>query len=116
MAGMLEQTRVPVMVGPGGARFHQLLDEVGDLHDKKQADYGRPGDPFSNVRASEDFGVDGWIGCMMRANDKMRRIQTAAQGSSLENEGVKDSLLDIATYALIALVLFEESETTKEQT
>lgn len=94
----------------GSERFHQLLETIGQLHDKKQADYGRPNDPFANVRASEDFGVPGWVGALVRANDKMRRLQTAANGGTLSNEGVEDSLMDLAVYALIALVLYEEEQ------
>lgn len=101
---MTADTRVTV----GDPRFHAVLKEVGELHDRKQSDYGRPADPFANVRASEDFGVDAWIGTMIRANDKMRRLQKAAQGGTLANESVEDSLLDLATYAAIALVLYRE--------
>lgn len=93
---------------PGSKRFYDYLIEAGLLHSKKQADYGAEQDPFANVRASEDFGVPGWVGCMIRANDKMRRLQTFAQRGTLANEGVKDSLLDLAVYALIGLCLFEE--------
>src|SRR5207245_10917894 len=42
---------------PNSARFHQILKELGELHDKKQADYGRGDDPFANVRASTEWGV-----------------------------------------------------------
>lgn len=94
---------------PKSQEFHELLKSMGEMHDRKQADYGRDDDPFANVRASEDFGIEPWIGCMMRANDKMRRLQTAAQGSTLKNEGVEDSLLDLAVYAVIALVLYRET-------
>lgn len=94
----------------GSKRFHELLQEIGELHDRKQSDYGRPTDPFANVRASEDFGVKGWVGALIRANDKMRRLQKAADGGTLANEGVVDSLMDLAVYALIALVLYEEAE------
>lgn len=93
---------------PSSQKFHDLCDAMKDMHDKKQADYGRTNDPFANVRASEDFGVAGWAGCMMRANDKMRRIQKAAQGGTLSNEGVEDSLMDLAVYSIIALVLYRE--------
>lgn len=93
----------------GDPRFHELLRTIGDLHDQKQLDYGRENDPFSNVRASEDFGIPGWVGCMVRANDKMRRIQQFAKSSTLVNESVEDSLLDLAVYSLIALVLFRET-------
>lgn len=94
----------------GDPRFHALLNKIGALHDKKQADYGRRTDPFANVLASADFGVPGWFGCMIRANDKMRRIQTAAQGNELRNESLVDSLMDLAVYSLIAIVLLGEEE------
>ena len=92
----------------GDPSFHALLKQIGVLHDAKQVDYGRAGDPFANVRASEDFGVPAWVGCMIRANDKMRRIQTFAQTHTLKNEPVTDSLMDLAVYSLIALVLYQE--------
>jgi hypothetical protein len=92
----------------GDSRFHALLEKIGELHDRKQCDYGKDSDPFANVRASEDFGIPGWIGCMVRANDKMRRIQNFAKSEELVNESVEDSLLDLAVYSLIALVLFQE--------
>ena len=79
------------------------------MHDKKQKDYGTPSDPFANVRASADFGIEPWVGAMVRANDKMRRLQSAAQGSTLVNEGIEDSLLDLAVYSIIALVLYREN-------
>lgn len=92
----------------GSERFHEELRSLGELHDSKQADYGRPEDPFANVRASDEFGIPPWIGCMVRANDKMRRIQTHAKGSTLKNENVEDSLRDLAVYSLIALCLYME--------
>ena len=93
---------------PSSQKFHDFCDAMKAMHDKKQQDYGRVNDPFANVRASEDFGVAGWAGCMIRANDKMRRLQKAAQGGTLSNEGVEDSLMDLAVYAIIALVLYKE--------
>jgi hypothetical protein len=90
--------------------FRSVLDELGDLHDAKGADYGRTQDPYANVRASEDFGVEPWVGALIRANDKMRRLQNAAKGKKLTNEGVEDSLRDLAVYAIIALILWQESQ------
>ena len=96
----------------GKSEFERVIDEITDLHDRKQADYGRvdQGDPFANVRASEDFGIDGWVGAIVRAYDKMRRLQKASrQGiDSLKNESVEDSLMDMAVYSIIALCLFRE--------
>jgi hypothetical protein len=100
---------------PLSEKFHALLKEAGDLHDQKQNDYGLAHDPFANVRASEDFGVPGWIGCMMRANDKMHRIQKKAKGEELLNESLRDSLVDLAVYSLIAVVLLEEESTAPKK-
>lgn len=94
---------------PASVRFHELLAEAGRLHDAKQADYGRVDDPFANVRATEEWGQPGWVGAMIRATDKLRRLQTFARKGELENEAAADSFMDLAVYALIARVLFEEA-------
>ena len=99
---------------PDSQAFHDVLAEMGLLHNQKQADYGRTNDPFANIRASEDFDIPAWVGCLTRANDKMRRLQKAATGAELTNESVEDSLLDLAVYAAIGLVLYRE--TTGEKT
>ena len=96
-----------VLIG-GDPRFHDLLVEIGELHDKKQKDYGRTNDAFANIKASEDFGVSPWIGALVRANDKMRRLQAFALKGELENESAEDSMLDMAVYSLIALILYRE--------
>lgn len=88
--------------------FDQILDEVRTLHYKKQSDYGRPTDPYANVRASEDFGIPGWIGAVIRQNDKMRRLQKFAKHGNLANESVEDSLIDNIVYGVIAFALFRE--------
>jgi hypothetical protein len=86
--------------------FEQVISEVLEMHQRKGADYGRDYDFFANVSASAEWGISPWIGAMMRANDKIVRLQAYANGSTLQNEGVEDSLLDIATYTIIALCLF----------
>src|SRR3990172_6229695 len=95
----------------GAPRFHAILKELGEMHDRKQADYGSSADPFQNVRASEAFGIQPWVGCMVRANDKMVRIQKAARSgsASLKNESLEDSLRDLAVYSIIGLCLLEET-------
>lgn len=89
-------------------RFFGITNEMAMLSAKKQQDYGLAGDPYSNVRASEAFGIPGWVGTLMRAQDKMKRLQKAAQGSEMANESVEDSLIDLANYAVIALILYRE--------
>lgn len=95
---------------PNSARFHELLEEAGNLHDLKQQDYGSDSDPFANVRGSTDWGIPGWVGALVRLNDKVKRLQAFARKGELANESATDSMMDIAVYALIALVLYEEEE------
>jgi hypothetical protein len=90
--------------------FQEALREIAELHDRKRLDYGTDADSFANVRASEEFGIPAWLGAILRANDKMSRLKTYANKGTLANEGVEDSLLDLAAYALIALVLFREAD------
>jgi len=64
---------------------------------KKQADYG-----------SRNISVFGEPGVVVRANDKMQRIIQLAWHSHSQNvsdEKVEDTWLDLAVYALIALML-----------
>lgn len=106
-------TREPIERHPASARFHEILAGLAELHDRKQADYGRSGDPFANVRASERWGVPPWVGAMIRANDKVARLQSLIENGRLVNESVEDSLRDLAVYAVIALVLYEERQAEK---
>lgn len=99
---------------PLSERFHEFLRLAGELHDAKQADYGTDSDPFANVRGSQEWGIEPWVGAMMRANDKVRRLQSmVSSGRPLNNESAEDSLFDIAVYALIALVLKEEADAAR---
>lgn len=93
---------------PNSARFHEILKELGELHDRKQSDYGRGSDPFANIRSSEEWGVSSWVGSLIRLNDKVRRLQSFAQKGVLNNESAEDSMRDIAVYSVIALVLYEQ--------
>lgn len=93
---------------PLSQRFHDILKELGALHDAKQADYGRENDPFANVRGTTEWGVPAWVGAMVRANDKVKRLQNLATKGSLSNEAAEDSFKDLAVYSIIGLVLFEE--------
>lgn len=93
---------------PLSREYMRVLVECAELHAKKGADYGKVGDPFANVRASQEFGVAPWLGSVIRGNDKMSRLKSFATTGTLENEGVEDSLQDNVNYMAIALVLFRE--------
>lgn len=92
------------------ARFHAKLGVLGQLHDKKRADYGSDEDPAANMRASLQLGIKPSIGVLLRMNDKMTRLKQFAKKGTLRNESAEDSLQDIAVYAILALCLMEEGD------
>ena len=109
---------IDIGVNPGDPRFIALLDEIEGIHAAKQRDYGTAADPFANVRASEELGIPGWIGGLIRMNDKMRRLNKAArqviagEPVNMAFDGPLDDLKDLAVYSLIGVVLYKEQNET----
>lgn len=100
-------------------RFHDLLTEIGELHNKKQEDYGSIADPAANIRQTAEWAVQcpncneavhipPWVGAMIRASDKMVRLRQLAARGSLTNEGARDSFVDLAVHSLLGLLLYED--------
>lgn len=78
-------------------QMKQIQSEGLELFIKKNADYG---DAFAK------YGV---IGVLMRIEDKIQRsLSITKNGVNLVNdEGIKDTLLDLHNYAAMALMLLE---------
>ena len=94
---------------PSSTAFVALLQEMQRLHESKSADYGSEEDPLANVRSGADFvNIEPWRGCMVRIADKVQRLRTFCRTGRLVHEGVRDTLLDLSAYALLAIVLFDE--------
>jgi hypothetical protein len=96
---------------PGSLPFLELLEEVRQLHLSKSQDYGSSSDPLANIRQGAEFvGIEPWRGCMVRIADKVQRLRTYCQTGRLVHEGVRDTLLDLSAYSLLAIVLFDEGK------
>ena len=96
---------------PGSLAFLELLEEVRQLHLSKSQDYGSESDPLANIRQGAEFvGIEAWRGCMVRVADKVQRLRTYCRTGRLVHEGVRDTLLDLAAYSLLAIVLFDEGK------
>jgi hypothetical protein len=96
---------------PSSAAFVRLLEEMQRLHESKSADYGSEEDPLANVRSGADFvNIEPWRGCMVRIADKVQRLRTYCRTGRLVHEGVRDTLLDLSAYSLLAIVLFDEGQ------
>lgn len=93
----------------GSTTFLELLDELRALHLSKSADYGSETDPLANIRQGADFvDIEPWRGCMVRIADKVQRLRTYCRTGRLVHEGVRDTLLDLSAYSLLAIVLYDE--------
>lgn len=94
---------------PSSQAFYDLCDRMKEMHAKKSYDYGSAHDPLANIRNGAEFvGIEPWKGAMVRLSDKVTRLATYNRTGSLHFEGVEDTLLDLASYALLALVLYRE--------
>ena len=96
---------------PGSEAFVDVLEEIRELHLRKTLDYGCDEDALSNIRNSADvINVPAYAGCVLRMSDKMHRLRSFFRRGEVEFDGVEDTLLDLAAYAAIALVLYREAQ------
>ena len=98
-------------VHPTSQAFFDLCDQLKATHAGKSKDYGCPSgtDPLANIRNGAKFvGIPDWKGAMVRLSDKVTRLATFNATGRLEYEGVEDTLLDLASYSLLALLLYRE--------
>lgn len=82
----------------GGVTFDSVLDEMKELHAKKNADYG---DAFH--KSFVEFGPTAGI---VRLNDKMERIKSLVKNGKAEvkDESLLDTLKDMSSYAVMLYV------------
>lgn len=97
--------------GNGDPAYLALLERMKELHIAKNAGYsGDSADRWANFRMSEGFGVSPFIGVMVRMSGKFIRIQNLVKNPKNEKvgESIRDTLMDLASYALIAICLLDE--------
>ena len=98
-------------------RFYEILDVIKNLHDQKRHDYGANEDIFANFRLSELSGIPAWQGSVVRMGDKYARRSkfTTIRIIKFKGENIKDTLMDMAIYSLITMILYEEEEETHDE-
>ena len=81
-------------------QMKKIQHEALELFTKKNIDYG---DAFSK------YGI---IGVLMRIEDKLQRsVSITKNGVNLINdEGIRDTLIDLHNYSAMALMLLDEQE------
>ena len=96
-------------------RFHEIAKEMVELHDRKNRDYAGE-DYLSNFMMCEQhMGIPAWKGCIIRLSDKMSRLMTIARTDEIavSDETVTDTLTDLAVYAIITRILYENFKVGK---
>ena len=94
----------------GSKEFIEEILTIVDLHSKKNSDYSKDSDPYSNFFAVEEI-VPAHLGVFVRMSDKWERMKNLlAKGE--ENRAVKDESLidtarDLAVYSLIFVSLLK---------
>ena len=102
--------REVIPIRPGSEAFIEVLEEVKRLHLKKSLDYGADEDALMNIRDSADvINVQAWAGAILRISDKMHRLRSFFRRGVVEFDGIEDTLLDMCSYAAIALVMYREA-------
>ena len=94
--------------------YLDLLDKMKEIHITKNAGYSGIDNPdkWANFRVCEGLGIPAWKGCLVRMGDKFIRITNLARNpkNDMVGESIKDTLIDLASYALICICLIQEKE------
>ena len=108
--GFLPESSTEPTLRDGSQKFLAVLEEIKELHLRKTLDYGSDEDALSNIRNSADvINVPAYAGCVVRMSDKMHRLRSFFRRGVVEFDGLEDTFLDLAAYAIIALVLYREA-------
>ncbi len=96
----------------GHPDFYKLLDQMAELHSRKNHDYAGTSDPLKNLRACTRLELDPFTGVLVRLQDKWSRIEEFVKSKTLlvKNESVEDTLMDNAVYSLLAIILLREQK------
>ena len=79
-------------------QLQTVQEEARELFRKKNADYG------------DAFATYGTVGVLVRLGDKIKRLQsiTAKSVSLVEDEKMRDTLIDLHNYAAMGIMLLDE--------
>ena len=87
-------------------RVEQMLNvqnEARELFQKKNADYG------------DSFATYGPVGVIVRMGDKIQRLVSVSNNgvALVDNESLRDTLIDLHNYAAMAVMLIDEDNKNK---
>lgn len=93
--------------------FERIADELSQLFADKNDDYGS-----SAFKTYQRWGMKSWA---IRLEDKLRRIITLIKKQEdgeeihIKDEALEDTLKDLASYSIMALIAMDEGERGMEE-
>ncbi|MCY3026201.1 MULTISPECIES: nucleotide modification associated domain-containing protein [Aerococcus] len=90
-------------------QFRSITDEMANLYDRKNSDYGNSFD-----RSIDQFGL---VASAVRLGDKYNRFsQLINANQQVKDESIRDTLIDLANYAVMTILwLDEKGEVVNEE-
>jgi hypothetical protein len=87
--------------------FSKIQDEMLELFLRKQADYGPTNVGMGSEVVDTDYKAKRSLtGLSVRMNDKVQRLLNLTLNNKIpKNESLEDTLIDIANYAVMALIV-----------
>lgn len=89
---------------PKVERHARICKEINDLYERKNHDYG---DSFHQT-----FVEEGMAMARIRLGDKFSRFKTLSRsgGQKVNDESIRDTLIDLANYAIMTVLEMEVAE------
>lgn len=92
-----------------GLRYTKIVNEMYEIYKAKNADYGDS--------VHDTFMKYGLLSFLVRMEDKISRLRSLTMKSKKEqrvkDESVRDTLKDLANYAILAMIELEEEDELK---
>ncbi len=98
-------------------KFHTLIKQMYEMHDKKNNDYASSGNPYSNFEQAAAFAgcsVDTVFAVLIGIKEARLRELTAS-GKTPNNESIQDTRLDAAVYTALRASYFLPNEGKAEK-
>jgi hypothetical protein len=98
--GCIEMIKTPYCTNPTEIYtddFLRITNQMHDIYIKKNYDYGNSFD-----KSMDEFGITASV---VRMSDKMERLKSLTKKKTqVKDESVKDTLLDLANYAIMTVM------------
>lgn len=95
-----------------GLKHVQIVNGLSELYKAKNADYGD-----SVHDTYQKYGLTSFL---VRMEDKLSRLRSLSQKSAdeqrVKDESIRDTLLDLANYAIIAVIEMDEEKEERVNT